>query len=74
MTADQYAIAVDPVVRRPLGDISSSAERFTESRVERILTVVVGIGSTVLGTQAFLNALGSVQEDPRWQIPLMCLV
>lgn len=74
VTADQYAIAVDPVVRRPLGDISSSAERFTESRVERILTVVVGIGSTVLGTQAFLNALGSVQEDPRWQIPLMCLV
>lgn len=74
MAADAPAIAVDPAVRRPLGDISSGAERFTERRVERILALVVAIGSTVLGGQAFLNALGSVQEDPRWHGPLLVVV
>lgn len=74
MTADAHAIAVDPVVRRPLGDISAGAERFTEARVERILSIVVGIGSAVLGTQALLNGLGSAQEDPRWDAPLMVAV
>lgn len=74
VAADAPAIAVDPAVRRPLGDISTGAERFTERRVERILALVVAIGSVVLGAQAFLNALGSVQEDPRWHGPLMTVV
>lgn len=71
MAAEAYAIAVDPAVRRPLGDISTGAESFAERRVERILSLVVGLGAGVLGTQSFLNALGSLQEDPRWHVPLM---
>lgn len=71
VVADAHAIAVDPALRRPLGDISAGAERFTEARVERILSIVVGIGSAVLGTQALLNALGSAHEDPRWDGPLL---
>lgn len=72
--ADQHSIAIDPAVRRPLGDISVGAERFTERRVERILSLVVGIGSAVLGAQSFVNALSSTQEDPRWHAPLMVAV
>lgn len=74
VSADAYPIAVDPAVRRPLGDISTGAERFTERRVERILSLVVGIGASVLGVQAFLNALGSVQEDPHWHVLLLSVV
>ncbi|WP_292831368.1 ATP-binding protein [Microbacterium sp.] len=74
MAAEQPAIAVDPAVRRLLGDISTGAERFAEGRVERILSLVVGIGSAVMGVQAFLNALGSLQEHPRWHVPLMVVV
>ncbi len=74
MPADRHSIAVDPAVRRPLGDISGGVERFAEGRVERILSVVVGVGAAVLGTQALLNAFGSTQEAPRWHAPLMVAV
>lgn len=74
MPTELPLIASDPTVRRPLGDISAGARRFAEARVERILCLVVGIGSAVLGAQAFLNALGSVQEDPRWHAALMVAV
>lgn len=71
MTAESLPIAVDPAVRRPLGDIAAGAERFTQARVERIIGVVVALGFAVLGVQAFLNALGSVQESPPWHVALM---
>lgn len=74
MTTDRLAIAVDPAVRRPLGDITAGAEQFTQARLERIVSLVITLGSAVLGTQAFLNALGSTQEDPRWHLPLMLVV
>lgn len=71
MTAEPLPIAVDPAVRRPLGDIAAGAERFTQARVERIIGVVVALGFAVLGVQAFLNALGSTQESPPWHLALM---
>lgn len=71
MATERLPIAVDPAMRRPLGDIGGGAKRFTEARVERILAVVVAMGCTVLGAQSFLNALGSTQESHRWHIALM---
>lgn len=74
MTTESLPIAVDPAVRRPLGDIAAGAEQFTQARVERIIRVVVALGCTVLGVQAFLNALGSRQEDPAVHLPLVLAV
>lgn len=74
MTTESLPIAVDPAVRRPLGDIAAGAERFTQARVERIIRTVVALGCAVLGTQAFLNALGSQQEAPPAHLPLLLAV
>jgi signal transduction histidine kinase len=46
---------------------------FTRLRIERIISLVVGLGSLVLGTQAFLNALLPFQESPAWHVPLMVI-
>lgn len=46
---------------------------FTRLRIERIISIVVGLGSLVLGTQAFLNALLPYQESPAWHVPLMVM-
>lgn len=47
---------------------------FTRLRIERIISLVVGLGSLVLGTQAFLNAnLLPYQESPAWYVPLMVM-
>jgi len=74
VTTEPLPIAVDPAVRRPLGDIAAGAERFTQARVERIIRTVVALGCAVLGTQAFLNALGSRQEAPPTHLPLLLAV
>lgn len=47
---------------------------FTRTRVERIITLVGGFGSLVLGLQAFLTALGPSEERPGWHTPLMFAV
>ncbi|MET0780689.1 MAG: ATP-binding protein [Microbacterium sp.] len=46
---------------------------FTRLRIERIISLVVGLGSLVLGTQAFLAALGPAQESAGWHVPLMVM-
>ncbi|WP_254773747.1 sensor histidine kinase [Microbacterium sp. cf046] len=46
---------------------------FTRLRIERIISLVVGLGSLVLGTQAFLTALLPYQESPAWHVPLMLM-
>lgn len=47
---------------------------FTSLRIERIIALVVGLGSLALGAQAFLAALApSYQERPEWHLPLMLL-
>ena len=67
------AVALRPVL--PLGEAAAAgSERFSQARVERILGVVVGFGCSVLGAQAFLNALTSVQEGPLWRVALVVSV
>lgn len=46
---------------------------FTRLRIERIIAIVVGLGSAALGTQAFLTALAPYQEAPQWHVPLMLM-
>ncbi|GAA1945960.1 sensor histidine kinase [Microbacterium deminutum] len=47
---------------------------FTRTRVERIISLVAGFGSLVLGAQAFVTALAPADELPGWHIPLMAMV
>lgn len=44
---------------------------FTRRRIERVLTLAVGMGSAVLGLQALLAALGPYEELPAWHVPLV---
>ncbi len=73
VAADPASDAVTGVVpaRRP--DLGLGAARFTQARIERILSLVVALGTAVLGIQAYLNALGSTQESPHWHVALMTL-
>jgi len=59
-----------PHTREMTADLGS----FTRLRIERIISIVVGLGSLVLGAQAFLAALGPVQESAQWHLPLMVAV
>lgn len=48
---------------------------FTRSRVERIISLVAGgLGSLIVGIQAFLTALGPSDERPGWHEALMIAV
>lgn len=47
---------------------------FTRTRVERIISLVVGIGCLALGVQAFVAALGPGEERVGWHLPLELLV
>lgn len=46
---------------------------FTRLRIERIISLVVGLGSLALGAQAFGVALEPAQENAAWHVPLMVL-
>ncbi|MFT4135062.1 sensor histidine kinase [Microbacterium sp.] len=61
-------------VRRPAALGVPGAETFTRARVERIVIITVGFGCSALGTQAFLNALTSSQEDPGWRMVLLLTI
>lgn len=47
---------------------------FTRSRIERVINLIAGCGSLVLGAQAFATALGSTEEATEWHVPLMVAV
>lgn len=67
------AVSLRPVL--PPGEAAAAgSERFSQARIERILGVVVGFGCSVLGAQAFLNALTSTQEGPLWRVTLVVAV
>lgn len=76
MAADAPAAILDsawghiPHSREATAGIGS----FTRTRVERIITLVGGFGSLVLGLQAFLTGLGPGEELPGWHTPLMIVV
>lgn len=73
MTTEAIGLPADPAVRRALGDLTGGAETFTQRRVERIARISVAFGSTVVGAQSFLNALGPVHEHPDWHLALAVL-
>lgn len=47
---------------------------FTQARIERVITLIVGSGSLVLGAQALAAALGSPDEAADWHVPLVVAV
>lgn len=47
---------------------------FTRTRVERIISLVVGGGCLALGAQAFIAGLGPSEEQPGWHLPMELLV
>ncbi len=54
------------------GSTETAYERFTGKRMERILAIVVAIGSAVLGAQALIPALGSLSAaDPAHLVTLI---
>ncbi len=56
-------------------DARSGVGSFTRSRVDRIITIAAGIGSLILGVQAFLTALSAPgDERAGWHEPLMVAV
>lgn len=71
--APSGSVALRPVL--PLGEAAAAgSERFSQARIERILGVVCGFGCSVLGVQAFFNALSSTQEAPLWRVGLVILI
>ncbi|MDQ1122992.1 sensor histidine kinase [Microbacterium trichothecenolyticum] len=55
-----------PHSRETQGDSGS----FTQTRIERVLTLLVGPGALVLGAQAFAAAFGTGDEAPGWHLPM----
>lgn len=54
------------------GSTETAYERFTGKRIERILAIVVAIGSAVLGAQALISAMGSLSAaDPAHLVTLI---
>lgn len=54
------------------GSTDTAYERFTGTRMERILAIVVAIGSAVLGVQALTSAMGSLSHaDPAHIVTLL---
>ena len=68
------------VLDRAWGHIPQTRENaaglgsFTRLRIERIISVIVGLGSLALGAQAFFAALGSQQDLHGWYWSLIALV
>jgi Signal transduction histidine kinase len=71
--AESAVGVVSTPARLALGDLGSGDSRFAQVRVERILSLVTALGCTALGTQAFLNALGTTQESQGWHVALMVM-
>ncbi len=44
---------------------------FTQTRIERVITLLVGPGCLALGAQAFFAAFGPGDEAPGWHLPLV---
>lgn len=76
MTSEIVPLSPDdarPVL--PLAEAAAAgSERFSQARMERIIGLVVGFGCSVLGIQAFLNAITSTQETAVWRAVLILAV
>lgn len=56
------------------GSTETAYERFTGKRMERILAIVVAIGSAVLGGQALVSAMGSLSSADTAHVVTLCVV
>lgn len=56
------------------GSTETAYERFTGKRMERILAIVVAIGSAVLGAQALVSAMASLSEADPAHVVALCVV
>lgn len=56
-----------PLAHDPIAGLGS----FTRRRIERMISIVLAVGSVALGAQAFFAALGSTQESEPWHIAFM---
>lgn len=71
------ADAPTPILDEAWGHIPQTREStagigsFTRTRVERIITLVAGLGSLILGAQALVIALGPADETAGWHDPLV---
>lgn len=52
----------------------AQTQRFTQSRIDRILGIVVGAGSAVIGLQSLVGALNAPAGDPFWNTTLLIVV
>lgn len=52
-------------------ETSAGLGEFTRTRIERVITLLVGPGCLVLGAQAFIAAFGPGDEQPGWRVPLL---
>lgn len=56
-------------------EVQAEQGTFTQTRIERVVTLIVGPGSLVLGAQAFAAAFGGpVDEAQGWHVPLVLAV
>jgi len=56
------------------GDVETEQERFTGKRMERILAIVIAIGSAVLGVQALVAALAGLSRADGAHIAMLLVV
>ncbi|MFC7944205.1 ATP-binding protein [Microbacterium oxydans] len=56
------------------GSTETAYERFTGKRMERILAIVVAIGSAVLGAQALVSAMASLSDADPAHVVTLCVV
>ncbi|MEV8273864.1 ATP-binding protein [Microbacterium sp. NPDC077184] len=76
MSADVSSSGLDSA----WGQIPSSREStsgigsFTRTRVERIMALVAGLGSMILGAQALVSALGPPVTLPAWDLPYKVII
>ncbi|WP_200826325.1 sensor histidine kinase [Microbacterium timonense] len=54
--------------------VTTGIGSFTRARVERIIALAAGIGSLIIGAQAFFAALGSSDAEAGWYLILMVTV
>lgn len=69
----------DAVVARPrrpaeFREALAQTQRFTQSRIDRILGIVVGTGSAVIGLQALVGALSDTPGHSTWNTVLLAVV
>ncbi len=55
----------------PEGLSTPAVSAFTRERVERVMSVAVGIGCVALGIQAFFMSLGDPDTPPAWHVALV---